>query len=295
MLTPLFIFISVIFFTSRMAYNYEFVAILASGISFYRLLVPYFVASFMLASALWYVNHNVVPSANKKRLAFEYTFINNPHTSANRNIHMQTAPEEFIYMENYNPKDSLGYKFSYEIIREGNLVYKLRSDRIEWKSSTQEWRLKNYYIREFEHSQEKITRGAIMDTALNFHPSDFVRRVSIKEEMNSDELRRYISKLQLLGVDNIEFYLIELYRRTSDAFTVFILMLIGFSLATRKVRGGLGLHILLGFFLSATFIVFTRFSTTFSTNGDLPPILGVWIPNVVFGIVAVYLLFRAPK
>lgn len=295
LLSPLFIFISVIFFTSRMAYKSEIIVILASGISFYRMLVPYFITAAFLAGLLLYANHFLVPNTNKKRLAFEYAYIDNPSRYANRNIYLQIEKDKYIYMENFHMKEGTGYKFSYEVIRAGKLEYKLWGERIEWQKDTGKWRIRNYYTRTYHDSGEKLTRGAVLDTALNFKPEDVNPRLSVKEEMNTPVLRQHIAMLKLFGVEKIEYYLIELYRRTADAFTVFILMLIGVSVASRKVRGGSGLHLAIGVALSASFIIFTRFTTTFSTNGNLSPFLSVWIPNVVYGVLAVWMLVKAPK
>ena len=295
LLSPVFIFISVIFFTSRMAYNSEFVAILSSGISFYRLLVPYLIAASFLAGILLFANHYGIPNANEGRLAFEYAYIKSPYRNVDRNIYMQLKQGEYIYMENFTHKQNVGYKFSYEVINDGRLERKLRAERIEWLDDQQKWRLKNYYVRKFDLDAEVIEKGNTMDTVLGFRPHDFEKRISMKEEMNSPELKEYIDKLVLRGADNTEYYLIELHRRTSDAFTIIILTMIGVSLASRKVRGGLGLHIVLGFLLSSVYIIFMRFSTTFSTNGDLSPLLSVWIPNIIFSALAIILLRRAPK
>lgn len=295
LLSPLFIFISVIFFTSRMAYRMEIVALLASGVSFYRFIVPYFISATLLAGLLLYANHFLVPNTNKKRLAFEYTFIDNPYRNLDRNIYLQVEKDKFVYMENFAPRDNAGYKFSYEIISEGKLQYKLRADKIEWREKEKEWRLRNYSICEYKEFGENIRKGTSLDTLLNFEPKDFFQRVNVKEEMNTPALIQQIETMQQRGVENISYYLIELYRRTADAFTVFILVLIGVALASRKVRGGSGLHIAMGIALSASFIIFTRFSTTFATNGNLSPFLSVWIPNVIFGALAVWLLLRAPK
>ena len=295
LLSPLFIFISVIFFTSRMAYRSEIIAILASGISFYRMLVPYFVTSIFLAILLLYANHFLVPNTNKKRLAFEYTYIDNPYRYLDQNIYLQIEKDKYVYMENFHPKEGVGYKFSYEVIRDGKLEYKLRGDKIEWIEKDHNWRIKNYFTRTYNELGEKLTKGASIDTSLNFEPSDIFQRVSVKEEMNTPALRQYIETLKLHGVEKIEFYLIELHRRTADAFTVFILMLIGVAVASKKVRGGSGLHIAVGVALSASFIIFTRFTTTFSTNGNLSPFLSVWIPNIIYGALAVWLIVRAPK
>ncbi len=295
LLTPLFIFISVIFFTSRMAYRSEIVAMLAGGINFYRLLVPYFFSAAILSAMLLYANHYLVPDTNKKRLAFEYTYIVNPFKKLARHTYLQIEKDKYIYVENFHPKDNVGYKFSYEVIREGQLEYKLRADKIEWREAENKWRIKNYFSRHFLDSGEKIASGVVMDTFLNFLPDDIYQRVSIKEEMNTPILKQHVSTLRQRGVENIAYYEIELHRRTADAFTVFILTLIGVALSSRKVRGGSGLHLALGVGLSASFIIFGRFSTTFATNGNLSPFISVWIPNLIYGALAVWLVIRAPK
>ncbi len=295
LLSPLFIFISVIFFTSRMAYRSEIIAILASGTSFYRMLMPYFITCIFLAVLLLYANHYLVPNTNRKRLAFEYTFIDNPYKYMDRNIYLQIEKDKYIYMENFHPRDGVGYKFAYEVIRHGKLEYKLRGEKIEWKEDESKWRIKNYYIRAYNRYGEKLSKGSMIDTSLNFEPKDIFQRITVKEEMNTPALMQYISTLKLHGVEKIEFYQVELHRRTADAFTVFILMLIGVAVASRRVRGGSGFHIAIGVALSASFIIFTRFTTTFSTNGNLSPFLSVWIPNFIYGALAVWLIIKAPK
>lgn len=296
MLAPLFIFISVIFFTSKMASNSEIVSILCSGVSFYRLLFPFIFSAVFLALLLLGANHFVVPNANKGRLDFEYEFIQTyKKNRTENNIHMQIKKDVYLYIENYKPIDSTGYKFTYEKMKDGELVYKLRADKIEWDVKKDKWRMRNYFARTIDGMNEKIEQGKYLDTLMGFYPHDFDSRSSLMAELNTIELNEKIEELKTKGAENIEFYEIEYYRRTADAFTAIIMTLIGFSLASRKTRGGLGLHIVMGFALSAIYIIFTRFSTTFSTNGDLDPFWGVWIPNIIFGILAIVILRRAPK
>lgn len=295
LLTPLFICISVIFFTSQLANRTEIVAMLASGISFYRLMVPYLFSAVVVAGALWYANNYLVPYANKKRLAFEYTYIHNPNKRYNKDVHLQVEKNRYVYMENYSNTDSTGYKFAYEVIENGKLMYKLRGDRIRWNATTGRWSIKNYTERVFTRDGEELRKGLALDTMLNFKPKDFEKRVSLKEEMNSDELREFIALQRARGADQLEFYLVELYRRSADPVTVIILTFIGLSVASRKMRGGMGLHIVMGLLLSGAFIVCMQFSTTFSTKGNLPAIIGVWIPNMVFGVIAIGMLWRAQK
>lgn len=294
LLTPLFVFIAVIFFTSRLAYRTEIVAMLASGISYYRVLLPFFVAAMLIAAALWWGNNYGVPNANKERLAFEARYINT-FDRYRKNVHLQVQKDHYIFMENYSSKDSTGYKFSYEVFNQGQLVYKLRSDRIQWNGATEEWSVKNYVAREFGRDGETFTQGKSFDTIYNFKPTDLERRSNSKEEMNTTELREYIALMQARGEEGVEYYYIELYRRTADSAMVLILTLIGATIASRKVRGGMGFHLAMGFAMAGGYIVFMQFSKTFSTNGNLPPILGIWIPNIVFAVMALWLLKKAQK
>lgn len=295
LLTPLFVVMAVIFFTSRLASRTEIVAMLATGVSFYRVMVPYLASAFLIAVGLYAANNYIVPYANEKRLAFEYAYINKPHKRYNKDVHLQIQPTEYIYMENYSNTDSTGYKFAYEVIVDGKLQYKLRADRIQWNGSEKTWTIRNFIIREFKEDREVVTTGISKDTVFNFQPRDLEERVSLKEEMTTPELKAFIETMRLRGADNVEHYLIELYRRSADPVTVIILTIIGLALSSRKVRGGIGVHIVLGLLISGAFIIFSQFSVTFSTNGGLHPFLGVWIPNFVFAFVAAFLIWRAPK
>lgn len=295
LLSPLFIFIAVIFFTSRMAANTEIVAILSGGVSFYRMLWPYLFTATILAGALLYANHNLVPNANKERLLFEERFVSSKGKFSSRNLHLQINPDEYIYIETYSIRDSTGYKFSYEVIQDGRLLYKIRADRIQWNGMDKEWRLRGYTKRVFGRQSEVVSRGESLDTTFNFVPADLGKRVSRKQEMRTKELKAHIGMLKERGAENVEEFEVEYHKRTADAFAAFILTLIGVSIASRKVRGGIGLHIAFGFALSALYIVSMQFSTTFSIKGNLPVIIGVWLPNFVFGLLAVFLVWRAPK
>ncbi len=295
LLSPLMIFIALVFFTSKMASNSEIVAILASGVSFYRMLVPFFIAAGILAGILLVANHYVVPKANKNRLAFENNVLRVRYRYTQRNIHFQLSPTEFAYMESYNNRDSSGHKFALEKVENGRLVQKLRGDKVNWLKEEEKWRIKNYTVRQITDHGDSIFRGKMMDTVLGFYPSDFETRATFKEEMTTAELVAHIEREESKGKANLEAYHIEKHRRTSDAFLVFIMTLIGVAIASRKVRGGLGLHLVIGLGFAASYIVFTRFSTTFSTNSTLPPFWGVWIPNIIYGIVGALLVRWAPK
>ena len=289
--SPLFVFISVIFFTSRMAGNTEIISILASGVSYRRFLMPYAVAALVIASISLYLNNMVLPRANVKRTAFELKYIKNPFVYKNRNVHRQIKPGEYIYFESYNNFDKVGYQFSYEKIVDGKMKYKLLSDRIVWDTLKNKWTIENYFIREIDSMKEKIKTGAHMESAFSFKPADFERRVDYAvESMDYSALNKFIAEEKMRGSDELVYYLIEKYKRISYPFATFILTLMGVTLSSTKVRGGIGMQLGLGILLSFTYIMFMQISTTFATNGNAPALLAVWIPNIVFSSVAFLLL-----
>lgn len=295
MLAPLFIFIAVIYFTARMAANTEIVAILSGGVSFMRLLRPYFIAAAFLASITYYAGSWLVPNSNKIRLDFEYTYIFNQFVYSGRNFHRQIAPGEFIYMETFNNLKNSGLRFSLERIESGKVNYKLSSETIRWDSTGKKWILENYVARSLMDSAETIRSGKKMDTAMAFLPSEFSRRLESVEMMDDRELDAFIRSEKAKGSDNLDFYMVEKYSRIASPFSTFILTLIGVSLASRKVRGGIGLQIVFGLFLSFTYIFFMQLSNTFAFYGGLHPLIACWIPNLIFLVVALVLLRLAPK
>jgi lipopolysaccharide export system permease protein len=293
--SPLFVFISVIYFTSRMASQTEIVAILSSGVSFKRLLVPYMVGAAILASISLYLNNYVIPHSNTTRIAFETKYIKNPFIYKNKHVHRQIAPGEFIYFESFNNIDKIGYQFSFEKFKDGKLTYKLLSDRVIWDSVKTKWTVESYFIRHIDGMNERVESGFQKDTVFAFTPDEFSRRSNYIETMDTGELNKFIKQEQSRGSEEVPFYLVEKYRRTSFPFATFILTIIGVSLSSRKVRGGIGVQIGAGILLSFTYIMFMQVSQTFATNGNMPAILAVWIPNIFFSIIAAYLLRSAMK
>jgi lipopolysaccharide export system permease protein len=293
--SPLFTFIAVVFFTAKMASDTEIVAILSNGVSFRRLMLPYFISSAVLALFSFYLTNFVIPHSNQKRIAFENRYIRNAFYNRETNIHFQVKPGVFVYFESYNNIDNVGYKFALEKFKDNKLRYKLMSDVMRWDTIKKNWVIENYFVREIDGMKEKITKGIRKDTVLSFGPEEFVRRNKDVETMNWSELNNFIAEEQLKGSDEVPFYLIEKYHRISNPFATFILTLIGVSLASRKVRGGIGLHIGLGLLISFSFILFLQISTTFATSGNLSPLLAVWLPNIVYLILGLYLLRAAPK
>jgi lipopolysaccharide export system permease protein len=293
--SPLFTFIAVIYFTSRLAFNTEIVAMLSSGISFRRMMLPYLISSVLLAIISIYLSNVLIPNANRKRLEFENTYVTNKKQFRERNIHLQIKPGEFVFLESYNQRINVGYKFALEHIDDGNLTKKLLAERAEWNDSTQMWTMRNFYIREVGEFGEAITSGPRMDTLINLKPADFIQNLQDMETMNFIELQDFIDNERLKGSENIKFFLVEKHRRIAFPFATLVLTLIGVSLSSRKVRGGIGLHLGMGLLMSFSFILFMQISTTFATNGNLPAIVAVWIPNFVFAIIGIYLFRTAPK
>lgn len=293
--SPLFVFISVIFFTSKMAGQTEIIAILNSGISFNRFLRPYIISATVIAIASFYLNNWVIPHANLVRLQFENIYIKNPYVYRGRNIHRQIKPGEFVYFESYDNKANTGFMFSIEKFEGGKLVTKLMADRITWDSLTQKWSIENYTIRNINGMTEELKKGVRLDTILSIHPSEFNRRMNFIEAMDFSELNNYIKEEKQRGSEVIPFYEVEKYRRTSYPFATFILTLIGVAISSKKVRGGIGLQLGAGILLSFTYIMFMQVSTTFATNGNVPAVVAVWIPNLVYAFIAIYLLRKAPK
>lgn len=292
---PFFVLVSVIFFTSQLAGRSEIVAILNSGTSFYRMLYPYFVGATILAAAFYFGNNYLVPFSNKKRIDFEKRYVNKPFEGLKFNFHRTIEPGTIVYFENYKPSDGSADKFSVDGFKDGKLVYKLRSEHISWDKSKKKWHITNYYIRQLRDNGDLLATGAQLDTVFSFKPEDFTFTENVKEVMTTPELKEYIEYMRKGGQPYIEFYEVERYRRTSSAFSIYLMTLIGVSVASRKVRGGLGWHLVMGIALSALYEVIMKFTVTFSTNSSLPAVLGVWAPNAIYAAMALYLVRKAPK
>ena len=293
--SPLFTFIAVVFFTSKMAYDTEIVAILASGISFRRMLYPYMFSATVLLIMSLMLNNFIIPKSNDTRLEFENTYIRNAFYFAKRNVHRQIGPGQYIYIESYNNKSQVGYRFSLEQIENGALVSKLSGDFLKWDTTRTKWVIENYAHRHINGTEQTLETGVSIDTTLNFHPDEFGTRISNVETMNYFELNQFIDDEKFKGSDNVVYYELEKHRRFSMPFATLILTLIGVSIASRKVRGGIGLHIGYGLLISFSYILFMQISNTFATNAGMSPMLASWIPNIIYFFLGIYLLKIAPK
>ncbi len=298
LLWPLFALLSVVFFTSRMAKNSEIISMLSSGMSYRRILLPYFIGSSFLAALLWIGNNYIIPRSSKIKNDFEteYFWKGNNKTLGN-NIHCYLNPEEKIYIRYYRKKDSSGQTFRFERFKDKDLSYIIKAKKIKIKEAPNTWTLFDYEKRTFNGLDESIlvAKGESMDTTLNLTPKDLIRNINLMENMSSSELRSFINVEKERGLGTAKKFTIELHRRTADPFTIIILTILGVAIASRKVRGGLGIHLALGIVAGACFVIISRFSVTFAHNLNIPPALGIWVPNILFTILAFVLVSRAQK
>jgi lipopolysaccharide export system permease protein len=291
----LFTFIAVVFFTSRLAARTEIVAMLSSGISFNRLLRPYMIGAAIIAGGSLFLNNFVIPHANQRRLDFEEKFIRNTFAYNARNIHRIIEPGTFVSMEGFNAKGRTGYRFTMDKFKDNALYYHMNADNIVWDSIRRLWKINAYNIRKVDGMQESMRFGEELDTLIPLDVKDFTLRPNNIETMNFSELNAYIREQRLQGAENIEDMEIEKQSRLAFPFATFILTLIGVSLASRKVRGGIGMHIGLGLLISFSYILFMKITSVFAQKDITPAYVAVWIPNILYAVLAVYLLRKAPK
>jgi lipopolysaccharide export system permease protein len=295
--TPLFVFIAVIFFTSRMAVNTEIIAILNCGMSFRRMMWPYFLSALTIAVIIFYLTNFVIPHANLVRMDFEDKYYRSQGRRLNvENIHRLEFKNTYVYIESYSPIYLRGRNFTIEKFDDsGKLISKLSAPTALWDTTSSKWSLLNYVLREIHGNAEILTKGAKIDTTLTIKPEDFSRNPGIVGTMTYNELDDYIKLLQLQGSDELKVFLIEKHRRIASPFAVFILTIIGVTLSSRKIRGGIGMNIGIGLALSFSYILFLQFASQFSLKGNLSPMLAMWIPNLLYLIIAMVLYKLAPK
>jgi lipopolysaccharide export system permease protein len=296
--SPLFVFIAVIFFTSKMAVNTEIIAILGSGMSFRRIMWPYFLSSLVIAIFTFSLTNFVIPHANLERMTFEDKYYrSSPYRYGSiQDFHRQVYPNVYAYMEMYDPSAQQGRNFSLERFDDsGRLESKLMAPQVRWDTTIHKWSAWDYYIRDIKGNQETISKGLRIDTTLTFKPENFARDPGVVGTMTFNELNEYINLLRLQGSEELKLYLIEKHRRYSTSFAIFILTLIGVSLSSQKIRGGIGMQIGIGLALSFSYILFMQFASQFSLKGDLDPMLALWIPNILYAIIALFLYRIAPK
>jgi len=292
----LFSFIAVVFFTSRLAGNSEIIAMLSSGISFRRLLRPYMVVAIFLAIFSFFLRSFIIPHTNINLRIFMNKYVENLTKDKERNIHVQLGPGTFAYVESYNVERRTGYRFALEKYDGERMVYKLNSQKIVRDTVLHKWVIYDYYILHFDRNgNQQIQSGYMKDTTLALKPTDLYKIKQRFEEMNYFQLNHYIQKEKERGSLSYRRYEIEKYKRFAGPVAILVLTLLGVALTSRKVRGGMGMHLGLGLLLAFSYILLMQVSVVFSTQGNLSPSVGVWIPNFVYLIIALYLLKKAPK
>lgn len=295
MISPITVFIAVVFITAKLASHTEIIAILAGGVSFRRLMWPYLVGALIIGGSSFYLTGWVIPNSNKTRVAFEVQYLEKSTFYSEENIHLKIAPELYLYIKNYQSQNKTGYNFTLERIEGTELIEKLSAQQIKWEEDSQRWELINWKHRVFKGFTEEVEFGNRVDTVLNIGPDDFSNQYRLYETLTLDELNRYIRELRSRGADDIEMYLIEKYIRFSSPFTVIILTFIGLIVSARKSREGAGFQIALGFLLAFVYIIFFTFTRSIAEVGAMDPALAVWIPNIIFTFVGAFLYKTLPR
>ncbi|MEY2963259.1 MAG: hypothetical protein RL754_520 [Bacteroidota bacterium] len=310
--SALILFISTIWFTSRIASNSEIVAILTSGTSFARLMRPYLVGATIICLLSLALNHLVVPQTNITRISFEEKYITGIDRPINKKVHRQILPGHYVYFETFSGIRQSGYQFSYEVFDDHQLRSKLSADFVRLDTATNKWRIDNYKLRTIDSlGHEAIKIGKHMDTVLAFSSEQIAPKLNSIATMNSSELSKFIAQEEITGNENIAAYQMEMQRRTSYPMSSYVFVLLAVSLASQKRRGGLGVNIAIGLVLSAIYIFTMQISQTFAGKGFLsidsafgrslqwigiqPAEFAIWIPNIIFAIIAVWRYQKAPK
>ena len=296
--SPLFVFIAVIFFTSKLAGNSEIIAMLACGMSFKRLLRPYLISAALIAFLNFYLGAYIIPKGPIVRHDFESLYKNNRKNTTASNIQLMVARGTVAYISQYDDIRKTGYGFSLYKFEKKKLVSHMTASIIQYDTisdSRYHWKARNYKIRELKGMREKITNGQEIDTLIQMEPMDLIFSKGQQETFTSPELLRYISKQQSRGSSNVVQYEVEYHKRIAMSFASFILTIIGASLSSRKRKGGMGMYLGIGLALSFSYILLQTVSATFAINADTPPMLAVWIPNILYAIIAYFCFRHAPN
>lgn len=303
MIFPLMVFIAVILFTSKMAGRSEIVAMLAGGIRFNRMLRPYMVGALILAGIFWYSTQYLIPKAAVLRANFQATYIDakssyeiGQYLMKGTSVYLRIDSNTYAGMRNYDTTSKTAYGgFFMERLDGNQVIYNLRAQTLKWDTAVNKWRLEKVVERTINGIHEEVKSTPKMHVDLKVKPTEIRFDKYLKDKMTSPELREYIRLEQLRGTEGLNDYRVELYRRDATPVSVLLLTLMGAVVASRKTRGGSGLHMAVGIILAAVFVVMDKFSLTFSTKGNLHPFLAAWMPNFIFSLVAIYLYRRAPK
>ena len=296
--SPLFVFIAVIFFTSKLAGNSEIIAMLACGMSFKRLLRPYIISAALISVLNFYLGSYIIPKGTVVRQEFESLYKNNKKNTSASNVQLQVDKGVIAYISQYDDKTKTGYGFSLDKFEKKKLVSHMTANVIRYDTisdSRYHWKVINYKIRTLKGKREHIVSGMEMDTMIVMEPMDLVFSKGQQETFTSPELKRYINKQKDRGSSNVVQYEVEYHKRIASCFASFILTIIGASLSARKRKGGMGLYLGIGMGLSFSYILLQTVSSTFAINADTPPILAAWIPNILYAFIAYFCYKHAPN
>lgn len=290
--SPLFVFITVIFFTSKLAGNSEIIAMLSTGMSYKRMLRPYMASAAVIASFTLVLDAFIIPPANVKRINYQNTYVKDKSVDYGSNIMLMVAPGQIAYMSRYDSRTKSGSRFSLESFdNDKKLVSRLTAQSIDWDTMYL-WRARNYVIRDFKDDREIIRKGQQIDTMIPFEPRDFLIAKDDHEKMTTPEIAEYIDGQRKRGVANIQSFEVEYHRRFAMTAAAFILTVIGMTLSCKKVKGGMGLNIGIGLALSFSYILFMTITQTFAISGLTSPFVAMWIPNIIYTIIAIVLYRR---
>lgn len=296
--SPLFVFIAVIFFTSKLAGNSEIIAMLAAGVSIRRLMRPYMISCVLIAGLTFYLNSFVIPHGTVIRQNFESLYRNSKKNTSAENVQLYVAKNTTAYIQHYDNQYKRGYGFSLVKIKDKKIVSHMTAMEIQYDTVADtkfHWKLSNWKMRTLKGLKEHIQSGASKDTVLLMEPTDLVYSKGQQETFTSPELLDYISKQTSRGSGNVVQYEVEFHKRIAMSFSSFILTIIGLSLSSRKRKGGMGLYLGIGLALSFSYIMLQTVSSTFAIQADTPPLLAAWIPNIIFAVIAYFCYRHAPS
>lgn len=296
--SPLFVFIAVIFFTSKLAGNSEVISMLAAGVSFKRLMRPYMISAALISVMTFFLGAYVIPKGTVVRQNFEILYKNRKKNTAAENVQLQVGKGVIAYIQHYDNNRKKGYGFCLDKFEDKKLVSHMTASEIQYDTisdSKYHWKARNWRIRQLKGMRETITSGSVKDTTIMMEPADLVYSKGQQETFTSPQLRDYINKQIDRGSGNVVQYEVEYHKRIATSFASFILTTIGLSLSSRKRKGGMGLYLGIGLALSFTYIMLQTVSSTFAINADTPPMLAAWIPNIIFTVVAYFCYRKAPN
>lgn len=294
MFSPLFIFISVIFFTSKLAGDSEIIAILSSGVSYHRLMWPYFLSALLLFVFSFWMTGYIIPPASEKMLTFQDKYIQHFTRENARNVQMEVEPGTILYIESFQKRTNIGYRTSFEHFDGKKLAMRITADRIYYDSAYN-WHFDKYVRRDFDGMRETLQRGNRLDTIIPVYPKELFYTAENAQMMTNPELKSYIRTQRKRGSGNVQAFETEWWKRWASPIGAFIMTLLGVTLSSKKVRGGMGKNLGVGLTLSALYILFSTVSTTFSVSGIMSPFMSVWLPNIMFLVIGVVLYIRVSR